>query len=498
MAERTKPLILTIFGATGDLTHRKLLPALYALFSSNLIPQDARIYAIGRRDLTEQDYRGQALPALTSFVQGTHAQDKLSAFLEKVHYRKLPFHADDAAYAAFGAELDRDEQAFGEKAVRLFFLATAPEFFALLAQRLTEANIMKRGDHDGRIMIEKPFGESLDTARQLNAALTDILNEQQIFRIDHYLGKEMIRNILAVRFANGVFESLWDAEHIDNIQITLDEKLGVGTRGGYYEQSGVLRDMLQNHLMQMLSLVMMEPPKTLDAADVRQAKKEVVKALKLYTDASARTDVVLGQYGPGNGMKGYLEEEKVDEDSFTPTFVALRAQVDTPRWKGMPVYLRSGKRLPRSRAQVVVEFARSRDVPVYPAFAQVPPSLLVIEVQPADGLRVAFNVKRPGSTLDTQRAQLDYCHSCQYGGNVPEAYETLLLDAYLGNAALFADWEEIEASWAFVESIEPAQGEASFPNYAAGSEGPDAAQELLARDGRRWHNVDAPINGLQG
>ncbi|NLB39114.1 MAG: glucose-6-phosphate dehydrogenase [Clostridiales bacterium] len=497
MADRTKPLILTIFGATGDLTHRKLLPALYALFDGDLIPRDTRIYAIGRRDLSEADYRGQALPALKGFLQGNHQEAHVSAFLEKVHYRKLPFHGDDALYDAFGAELARDEHRFGEKAVRLFFLATAPEYFAVIAQRLTHAGIMKRGDHDGRILIEKPFGESLATARKLNAALTDILSDRQIFRIDHYLGKEMIRNILAVRFANGVFESLWDKNHIDNIQISLDEQMGVGTRGGYYEQSGVLRDMLQNHLMQMLSLVMMEPPETLDAGDVRKAKKDVVKALTLYTEQSARSDVVLGQYGPGDGMKGYQEEDKVEEGSDTPTFVALRAQVDTPRWKGMPVYLRSGKRMPRSRAQVVVEFARSRDVPLYPAFKELPPSLLVIEVQPADGLRVAFNVKRPGSTLETQRAQLDYCHSCQYGGNVPEAYETLLLDAYLGNGALFADWDEIEASWAFVESIRPWAGQEQFPNYAAGTEGPDAANELLSRDGRQWHNVDAPLNGTQ-
>ena len=317
-----------------------------------------------------------------------------------------------------------------------------------------------------------------------------MLSDEQIYRIDHYLGKEMIRNILAVRFANGVFESLWDREHIDNIQITLDEQIGVA-RGGYYEQSGVLRDMLQNHLLQMLSLVMMEPPATLGAQDVRQAKKDVVKALRLYTQESARSDVVLGQYGPGNGMKGYREEDRVQEDSQTPTYVALRAQVDTPRWQGMPVYLRTGKRMPRSRAQVVVEFARPKDVPQYPEFADVPPSLLVIEVQPADGLRVAFNAKKPGSALATQRAQLDYCHSCQYGGNVPEAYETLLLDAYLGNGTLFADWEEIEASWALwkVSSLSRLCAVPTTPLAA----GPGSCNAAVSARWRRWHHVEPQL-----
>lgn len=493
--ERLQPLIITIFGATGDLTHRKLLPALYMLYSQQLIPDDVRVYAIGRRDWSEGEYRDQAMQQLAGFLKDRPQPIGIEQFLAHVHYRKLPFDADAAAYQAFGRQLDADERVLGQRAVRLFFLATAPEYFDVIARKLTQARIMTKGDLHGRILIEKPFGESLETARKLNKALTGLLSDEQIYRIDHYLGKEMIRNILAVRFANGVFESLWDREHIDNIQITLDEQIGVGTRGGYYEQSGVLRDMLQNHLLQMLSLVMMEPPATLGAQDVRQAKKDVVKALRLYTQESARSDVVLGQYGPGNGMKGYREEDRVQEDSQTPTYVALRAQVDTPRWQGMPVYLRTGKRMSRSRAQVVVEFARPKDVPQYPEFADVPPSLLVIEVQPADGLRVAFNAKKPGSALATQRAQLDYCHSCQYGGNVPEAYETLLLDAYLGNGTLFADWEEIEASWAFVESIQPAADRAQYPNYAAGSEGPEAAAQLLARDGRRWHHVGAPLNG---
>jgi glucose-6-phosphate 1-dehydrogenase len=495
LSQNNRALIFVIFGATGDLAHRKLLPALYALQAEGHLPGGLKVFAVGRRSLGDAAYRDTARNSLLSFTVAGSEPDRLERFLTHITYHQLNFQEDAGAYADLCAQVQAAEHAFTMPAVRLYFLATAPAFFSIIADRLAAAGMVEKGDPNVRVLIEKPFGSSLASAAALNDALMAQLDERQVCRIDHYLGKEMIRNILALRFGNGFFEPLWHARHIDNIQITLDETVGVGTRGGYYEHAGVMKDMLQNHVLQLLALVMMDAPKSLSAEDIRREKVKTLRALRRYTPDSAASSIVLGQYGPGKSgdsmLKGYREEEQIAPNSATPTFAALKTHVDNDRWRGMPVYLRTGKRLGQGSARVAIEFKRAAGVPVYPVFEGLGPSLLIIEVQPDEGLRLQFNAKQPGSGFAMRRAELSYCHTCHYSGNSPEAYETLILDALQGNGALFVGWEELEAAWAFVENISdtlPVSG-SGFPNYAAGSAGPLAADALLLRDHRAWHCV---------
>ena len=344
-------------------------------------------------------------------------------------------------------------------------------------------------------------GADLETARALNQTIANVLEERQVYRIDHYLGKEMIRNILAIRFANSLFEPLWNHHYIDNIQITSTETLGVQGRGAYYEQAGIMKDMLQNHLLQMLALITMEPPVDLQPESVRDEKVKALRSLRRFEDELSCGGIVMGQYGAGEdkgkAVPGYREEEAVDAQSRTPTYIALRAQVDNFRWGGVPIYIRAGKRLDRSRTQIVIEFKRLPGVNFYPDFEGQPPNLLVIEVQPAEGMYFQINLKRPGNDFVMERVELNYSQHSRFAGNVPEAYEQLLLEAWRGNASLFTSWDELEHSWRFVESIEHncSGQQGHFPNYAAGSRGPEMADRMVALDGRRWWEIELPCEG---
>lgn len=487
-------LTMLIFGGTGDLTHRKLLPALYHLMSEGRLPQDSRIVAIGRRPKGDAGYREEARASVHAHSRTKVEEADLGRFLDRLHYYQMEFIREPGSFQGLKDFLKRIEGEGAGSPLRLFFLAVAPEHFGPVVTRLHQHGLAEHGNLRHRVMIEKPFGSDLDSARALNHSISQALEERQVYRIDHYLGKEMIRNILAIRFGNSLFEPLWNHHYIDNIQITATETLGVEGRGSYYEQSGILRDMLQNHLMQMLALITMEPPVDLAPESVRDEKVKALRSLRLFNGESACRHIVLGQYGRGGGMPGYRQEPEVAADSRTPTYIALEAHVDNFRWGGVPIYIRAGKRLDRRRTQIVVEFKRLPGVNSYEAFKDLPPNLLVIEVQPAEGMYFQINAKRPGNAFKMERVEMNYSQRNQYQGNVPEAYEQLILEAFHGNSSLFTRWDELEHSWRFTQSIEgtcPRQKDA-FPNYLAGSRGPEAADKMIRRAGRQWWEIELP------
>ena len=496
-----QPLTLVIFGGTGDLTHRKLMPALYHLMADRRLPEETAILAIGRRGMDSEAYRQQARASIERFSRTGVEEKRLGRFMERLFYHRMEFVSEPDSYEGLRQLLSEREAEFSAPTVRLFFLAVAPEFFGPIVEQLGQRGLAERGNPNHRVMIEKPFGSDLETARTLNQTIANVLEERQVYRIDHYLGKEMIRNILAIRFANSLFEPLWNHHYIDNIQITSTETLGVQGRGAYYEQAGILKDMLQNHLLQMLALITMEPPVDLEPESVRDEKVKALRSLRRFEDENSCGGIVMGQYGAGEEqgkpVPGYRQEEAVDANSRTPTYIALRAQVDNFRWGGVPIYIRAGKRLDRSRTQIVIEFKRLPGVNFYPDFEGQPPNLLVIEVQPAEGMYFQINLKRPGNDFVMERVELNYSQHSRFQGNVPEAYEQLLLEAWRGNASLFTSWDELEHSWRFVEGIEhncSGQNE-QFPNYAAGGRGPEGADRMMALDGRKWWEIELPCEG---
>jgi glucose-6-phosphate 1-dehydrogenase len=491
-----RSLLMMIFGGTGDLTQRKLLPALYHLMAEGRLPEECSIISIGRKHLSDAEYHEQARSAIATHSRTGVNDAHMARFLARLHYRQMEFVSDPGSYRDFHRWLEENESLYQLPAIRLFFLAVAPEYFGLIVSRLRQNKLIVKRNPDHRVMIEKPFGSDLASAIKLNAIITEALDERQVYRIDHYLGKEMIRNILAIRFGNSLFEPLWNHHYIDNIQITSTETLGVEGRGTYYEQSGILKDMMQNHLMQMLALITMEPPADLLPESIRDEKVKALRALRRYEPAGACDGIALGQYGPGKidgqAVPGYREEEGVAPDSAIPTYIALRASMDNFRWGGVPIYIRAGKRLDKRRTQIVIEFKRLPGINFYQEFKDQPPNLLVIEVQPNEGMHFQINAKKPGNEFTMDQVELDYSQSSRFQGNVPEAYEQLILEAFRSNSSLFTRWDELEQSWMFVESVEKMCDAAlqPFPNYAAGSRGPERANLLLIEEGRAWREID--------
>lgn len=490
-------LLMMIFGGTGDLTQRKLLPALYHLLADGRLPVKTTIVSIGRRTLNDAQYRESARTSIASYSRTGVDETHLAHFLNHIHYRQMEFISEPDSYGALRDWLAQNEEFHAASAIRLFFLAVGPDHFGPIVQHLSAHNLVEKGNLNHRVMIEKPFGRDLATARALNGTISEALEEKQVYRIDHYLGKEMIRNILAIRFGNSLFEPLWNHNYIDNIQITSTETLGVETRGDYYEHAGILRDMLQNHLLQMLALITMEPPVDLMPESVRDEKVKALRSLRRFDQTPPCGSVVMGQYERGAvggaQVPAYREEAKVAPDSEVPTYIALRASVDNFRWGGVPIYIRAGKRLGSARTQIVVEFKRLAGINFYPEFSALPPNLLVIQVQPAEGMYFQINAKRPGNEFQMERVELDYCQSSRYQGNVPEAYEQLILEALRANSSLFTRWDELEHSWRFIESLEGNCDRHVDPllPYPAGSRGPAAADQLLAGDGRHWWDIES-------
>jgi glucose-6-phosphate 1-dehydrogenase len=486
---------LVIFGASGDLTRRKLLPAVQSLSRGQRLPARFSIVGVGRTPLSDEDFRSQFHDSLREFGAAEAGSDDVARSIEAgMHY--VAGDTDDPdLYRRLADRLRQIDDAGGI----LYYLAVPPSVYGTIVERLGEAGLAGTPAAGWRrVIVEKPFGTDLDSARELNALLHRHFTEDQIFRIDHYLGKETVQNLMVFRFANGMFEPVWNRRYIDHVQITAAETVGVERRAAYYEGAGALRDMVQNHLMQLLALVAMEPPTEFSAGNVRDRKMDALRSVQpIVSAAGGRSHVVRAQYRhgwvDGREVPGYLEEPGVAEGSTTDTFVALRLQFDSWRWAGVPFYVRTGKRLPKRTTEIAIQFHR----PPLQIFRRVTPTplasnLLVINVQPDEGISLRFDAKIPGTRMQVAPVMMNFRYGTTFPGEVPEAYETLLLDAMLGDATLFARHDFVEASWALVTPIHEAWASdraASLPTYEAGEWGPPEADALVAEDGRRWRTL---------
>jgi len=486
--------IMVIFGGTGDLTHRKLMPALYNLVHDKLLPERFAVVAIGRKDKTDEQYRDEVYESIIKFSRNKLIESDWMKLRELIYYLKLDF-TDMSGYEKLKTFLGNLEKKLQVGGNRIFYLAVAPQYFETIVNGLHESKLSKLHETSEwkRLVIEKPFGKDLATARKLNRILNQVFPESDIYRIDHYLGKEMIQNIMVLRFCNTIFESLWSSKYIDNVQISLNESDGVGSRGGYYENSGAMRDMVQNHIMQILSLVAMEPPVNLDTDSIRTEKLKVTQALEEFTPAMLRDNVVFGQYGRGfiDGVPvpGYREEENIPPDSNTETFVALKLHINNFRWAGTPFYIRTGKRLGRKSAEITIQFKSMPNILYFKDNVVQEPNILVIKIQPKVGVYFQFNTKDFNTYSDIVPIKMDTNYESPCQGNTPEAYERLIYDIMKGDTTLFSRWDEVEAAWLFANKIieYKEQKRLVFPNYNAGTMGPVKSFELLARDGREWH-----------
>jgi glucose-6-phosphate 1-dehydrogenase len=491
------PSVLVLMGATGDLAHRKVLPALYQLWRTNLLPQQFMVVAAGRRPYDDETFRAEIRTSLDHFSRVQPVDEAAwRTFAERISYQRMDF-ADPAAFDALATRLDDIDEEHGTHGNRLYYLATQPSQFAEIVAQLGRVGL-DHERHDGgwrRIVIEKPFGHDLESAKKLNREVGKVFRESQVYRIDHYLGKETVRNLLVFRFGNGIFEPLWNRRYVDHVQITVAESIGIENRGAFYEETGAVRDVLQNHLLQLVSLIAMEPPATFDADALRDEKVKVLRAIA-SDPTNAAVDVVRGQYGPGwvaaNKVVGYREEQDVDPESETETFIAARLTIDDWRWSGVPFYVRTGKRLPKRATEIAIQY---REVPhrlFRDAAVDPDPNLLVIRVQPDEGIMLRFGAKVPGLGMDVRAVTMDFTYGSAFSVDSPDAYETLILDALQGDASLFTRADEVEQAWGIVDPLIEAwaNGPApQLPNYDAGTWGPAEADELLARDGRRWRRI---------
>jgi glucose-6-phosphate 1-dehydrogenase len=498
---------IVIFGASGDLTKRKLIPALFQLAQDKLLPNSFHIVGFARREFSHEQFRAEMSEALLKFARTKPAKDstELKEFIQKLYYHSASYD-DSKGFATLKALLDQlDEQAGAkpDSSNRLFYLSTPPNVFAEIMKMLGGAELIGdpyEKEYWTRVIIEKPFGRDLESAHTLNKQIRAVLDENQTYRIDHYLGKETVQNIMAFRFGNSIFEPLWNRRYVDHVQITVAEAVSVEGRGGYYDQSGVLRDMVQNHILQLLALVAMEPPASFAPNAVRNEKVKVLSALRPIKIEEIGQYTIRGQYSTGtiNGRKipDYLSEPGVDPNSITETFVALKAYIDNWRWAGVPFYIRSGKALPKRITEITIEFRQ----PPLALFSHAnheghqegdhrQPNVLSLRVQPNEGIRLTFGLKVPGPSMVLQSTNMEFSYANLFDAEPPEAYERLILDAILGDSTLFIRHDEVEAAWTFVDGI--LEGWASkhkppiYP-YRSGTWGPHAADEFMAKDGRKW------------
>jgi glucose-6-phosphate 1-dehydrogenase len=490
------PCIMVIFGAAGDLTRRKLIPALYNLAKAELLSREFAIVGVAHNPMSTDDFRKKLTDDVRQYAGSEIDPDIWEWFTRRLYY--IPAEFDDKnVYAQLKTTLEKLDQEHATHGNFFFYLATAPAFFGSIVEQLASPGLMEEKNHYWRrVIIEKPFGHDIDSARVLNQQLLKVASEKQIYRIDHYLGKETVQNILAFRFANGIFEPIWNRRHIDHIQITVAESIGVENRGAFYEETGASRDFLQNHLLQLMSLVAMEPPATFDADALRDEKVKVIRAIGEMTPEQMRTDVVRGQYGPGwvaaKQVQGYRKELQVDPESETETYIAARFEVDDWRWSGVPFYLRTGKRLPKRATEIAIQFKEVPHRLFRESSTDPDPNLLAIRIQPDEGIMLRFGAKVPGLGIDVRSVTMDFTYGSAFTVDTPDAYETLILDALLGDASLFTRADEVEGAWARVTPIIDSwmdEGPPEFPNYESGTWGPEAADELLGREGRKWRRI---------
>jgi glucose-6-phosphate 1-dehydrogenase len=485
LARTPESCALVIFGASGDLTQRKLFPALYSLAYRRLLPEHFGVVGVARTEMTDDEFRARMEEAVREFGRDEFRQDVWDTLAAGIRYVGTEVASDpgEDRVANCLAQLDEDRETRGN---RVYYLAVPPSAFETLVREIGER---RSGQGWTRLIVEKPFGHDLSSARELNEMLHEHFAEEEIFRIDHYLGKETVQNVLALRFANGIFEPIWNRQFIDHVQVTVGESIGIERRASFYEQAGAIRDIFQNHLLQLLAVTAMEPPIDFTAESVRNEKVKVLKAIH----TPGPRDVVRGQYGRGyvDGVEvpAYRDEEGVAADSMTDTFVAARLYIDNWRWADTPIYVRLGKRLPRRETTVAIQFQRAP----HPPFAEIAgeglqPNVLVVHIQPNEGVSLEIGAKVPGHGMEIRTVHMDFLYGGAFRTGLPEAYERLILDSMLGDQTLFTRSDEIEEQWALVDAIVSAwsRDRPVFPNYPAGTWGPKEANDLLARDGRRW------------
>lgn len=491
-----QPCTVVIFGATGDLTHRKLIPALYNIAADGELPPALTVVGFARREKTDDQFREELGEAIHKFSRQTVDEELWKSFSQSIFYHRSNFEDDDG-YKSLGERLSKIDQERGTEGNRLFYLAVAPEQFEPIMERIRRHGLNKSPDGGwSRIVVEKPFGADLASARKLNSTVAQSFPERDTFRIDHYLGKETAQNLMVLRFANAIFEPLWNSRNIDHVQITASETLGVEGRAGYYDGAGALRDMVQNHLLQLLCLVAMEPPTDLSADSIRDEKVKVVRSLRRLQGEEVAKNVVRGQYAAGaiNGREvaAYREEPGVPEGSMTETYAALRLRIENWRWANVPFYVRVGKRLPKSGTEISVHFKQAPGV-LFNRESVVPEeNVMVIRIQPDEGVSLRMQAKKPGAVLRIEPVKMDFHYGTSFGKASPEAYERLLLDAMSGDATLFARRDEVEQAWRFIDDIEHAwQSEEAPPLcfYPSGSWGPQEAEDLLGAEGRAWRRL---------
>lgn len=498
--ERTpEPSLLVIFGATGDLTHRKLMPALYNLACERRLPDRFSVIGFARRPMTHEQFREAMRTAVSEFSRTQPVEAAVwDSFAQGLFYVQSGYH-DSAGYARLKDLLAQLDQERGTSGNRVFYLATPPSVFEDIITLLGEHGLARQGDPEGswkRVVVEKPFGHDLESARYLNRLVTSVFPENHVYRIDHYLGKETVRNLMVFRFANAIYEPFWNRRYVDHVQITAAESVGIEGRAGYYEEAGALRDMVQSHMLMLTSLTCMEPPIEFDELDVRNERHKMLRALRHIHPDEVDQFVVRGQYGPGFVMgeqvPGYRQEPGVKPDSTTETFVALKLFVDNWRWAGVPFYLRTGKRLPKKVTEITIVFK----MPPLELFGQASedalPNVLGVRIQPDEGISLRFNAKLPGTSIRISPVNMDFRYSTTFGKQGPEAYETLLLDCMLGDPMLFARGDSVEEAWSFIMPILEGwarAGQRDIPAYETGTWGPPEADALIERDGRKWRRL---------
>ena len=490
-----EPCIMVIFGATGDLTHRKLLPALYDLAVEHPLPAGFSVVGFARRPYSDEEFREQALESINQYSRQKPVNPQVwESFASGIHYLQADFR-DVKGYERLNTLLNTIDQQRATSGNRIFYLSTPPSQYPEIIHNLGVVGLNRSRKGWTRVIIEKPFGHDLASARELNRQVAKVFKEEQVYRIDHYLGKETVQNILVFRLANGIFEPVWNRRYVDHVQIIVAENIGLEGRGAYYEEAGAIRDMVQNHAMQLLSLVAMEPPITFEADAVRDEKVKVLHALQPLIGQDVAKNMIRAQYGPGwvggQQVLGYREEPGVSPRSTTETYVAMKVFIDSWRWAGVPFYLRTGKHLPKRVTEIAIQFKQA-PLMIFKrseAYGQVEPNVLTLRIQPDEGISLKFGAKVPGTEMQIRSVNMDFFYGSSFVREQPEAYERLLLDCMLGDSTLFTRIDEVEAAWTFLQGILDEwqeQPPETVLTYDSGSWGPQAADEFIWRDGRRW------------